>query len=348
MEGFDPVIFCVLRTVFLISFFVCSVGTAIASPSPSSLWQLHADSSLQVVHGDRLSEGFLFPNEFHLDSKLHIWESTTNPGAYISVGTERSFLGASLSKSDTLITIDRNPLVTKFNHMNTLLLASSTSPDDYLYLRLKAPLQEVQRRLKQLKLASTTTPEDWTWWRNLHNADNWQELFFDNNPPESIKRFRNLAYWNDNSKWLHLKDMALNGRMGFFTVNFQDLENLRKLTTSIKELGITVSIIDTSNVLEYIGVESMAQALETFKDLSSSPQINPVKWVYTQLKSETQFYGSSYTTTASSSVDSDTWIFNSSALTFTLDSLRETILNSMRNFPRGNRNFRCERFLDNF
>ena len=56
----------------------------------------------------------------------------------MSVGTERSFIGAALSGANALFVIDYDPLTIRFANINRALLAASTDRADYLNLRLSA------------------------------------------------------------------------------------------------------------------------------------------------------------------------------------------------------------------
>lgn len=72
---------------------------------------------------------YLPPNEQHPARALPIYRKS-NHGVYVSVGTERSFLGASLARYD--------PLALRFAEVNRALLAASSDRANYINLRLTA------------------------------------------------------------------------------------------------------------------------------------------------------------------------------------------------------------------
>src|ERR1700726_4700780 len=80
---------------------------------------------------------FIPPNEQHPALALPIYRKS-NHGVYVSVGTERSFIGAALTEAQALIVIDYDPEAVRFANINRALLAASTDRADYVRLRLHA------------------------------------------------------------------------------------------------------------------------------------------------------------------------------------------------------------------
>jgi hypothetical protein len=90
---------------------------------------------------------YLPPNEQHPAVALPIYRKS-NHGVYVSVGTERSFIGAALSDAQALYVIDYDVLAVQFAKVNRALLAASTKRADYANLRLTAS-QDVWRQRSQ-------------------------------------------------------------------------------------------------------------------------------------------------------------------------------------------------------
>jgi hypothetical protein len=62
----------------------------------------------------------------------------------VSVGTERSFIGAALTEPQALIVTDYDSEAVRFANINRALLAASTDRADYVNLRLLSSLTQVR------------------------------------------------------------------------------------------------------------------------------------------------------------------------------------------------------------
>lgn len=305
-----------------------------------NLWDLHLTKPIEVTNSSR---GFLFPNELNLDSKPQIWQGVDSSGAYVSVGSERSFVGAALAHSVALVGVDMDPNITGFNRINAALLALSTSPEDYLSLRLSADYSKINERQKNSPLGFQISKADWAWWQNVHADKQWYHLFHSESPADLIKRFRQVAYWNNLDRWSHLHELAKNKKMGFFTLNLTDQQGLRALTAEIFSLGLGVSAVDTSNVLEYIGAEEMTKTLLAF----TSNYKNSTHWIYSQQRSEDRFYGQITGEVDAKLMQEEPWIFGAMNLTFTPGAIAESIRFAILSFPKPRGpNIRCHRLFD--
>jgi hypothetical protein len=109
---------------------------------------------------------YLPPNEQHPAVALPIYRKS-NHGVHVSVGTERSFIGAALSGANALFVIDYDPLTIRFANINRALLAASTDRADYLNLRLSASPElwlQRSRRLADSDNETLSNPDSWTFW----------------------------------------------------------------------------------------------------------------------------------------------------------------------------------------
>jgi hypothetical protein len=99
--------------------------------------------------GPSIPGAYLPPNEQHPALALPIYRKS-NHGVYVSVGTERSFIGAALTGAKGLYVIDYDLLAVRFANVNRALLAVSRNRVDYMNLRLTAPLDVWQQRSREL------------------------------------------------------------------------------------------------------------------------------------------------------------------------------------------------------
>jgi len=90
---------------------------------------------------------YIPPNEQHPALALPLYRKS-NHGVYVSVGTERSFIGAALTEAQALVVIDYDPEAVRFANINRALLAASTDRADYVRLRLHAS-QDIWRQRSQ-------------------------------------------------------------------------------------------------------------------------------------------------------------------------------------------------------
>jgi hypothetical protein len=88
---------------------------------------------------------FLFPNEL-MTTELNSALKDSAEGVYVSVGTDRSFNNASVSKATHLLVLDYDDCVIEFNVINTWLLDIAKDRNDYLHLRLKADFETWKKR----------------------------------------------------------------------------------------------------------------------------------------------------------------------------------------------------------
>ena len=142
---------------------------------------------------------FVVPNEVNPERAKPILERAP-AGAYLSVGTERGFVGAALApKVDHLVFLDRDPQVVLFDQMNTELLQLAKNREDYVELRIHATPADLMARAKK---AHTQSGESFKFLSDEKNIDWWTTYvrgrgFTDfNRPPKDtpLAAFRNANY----------------------------------------------------------------------------------------------------------------------------------------------------------
>jgi hypothetical protein len=290
----------------------------------------------------------LFPNEFNFNEFIFIWQSLVKKEkaenlslsqgenksfvqslsslnskvssgseaflkssyeAYMSVGSERSFIGASLSQAEFLVGFDFDLDIVKFNKINAVLLGLSESRQDYWDLRFQTSFDKIQKRLVQNPWGLTLSFSEWSWWVKEHEKDSrWRGLFFVSNQTQELQQknlshhhhsdhqhsldqklasYKFWAYWFRDDYWNHLRFLARQGRMEFFHLDLQDTESLKFLLKKLKERGVRVRAFDTSNVLNYVGSQAMTEALDII--LESLDFQEKLKWISTQPRLKDSF-----------------------------------------------------------
>src|SRR3974390_122541 len=124
---------------------------------------------------------YLPPNEQNPAVALPIYRKS-NHGVYVSVGSERSFIGAALSGAKGLFVVDYDPQTVRFANINRALLAASTDRADYLNLRLSASPELWRQRSQHLSAEDKETlskPDSWTFWdkKVRKNQTAWDDAF---------------------------------------------------------------------------------------------------------------------------------------------------------------------------
>lgn len=179
----------------------------------------------------------------------------SNHGVYVSVGTERSFIGAALTGAKALFVIDYDPAAIQFANINRALLAASTGRADYVTLRLDASQDMWMKRSKRLTGIDKQTlanPVSWTFWDNKvrKNESAWDSAFkhFHTEPKQPTDPFFASDYLFDDVLYIHLSELAKQSRIWSRVLDLRHENEVRALCADLKLKGIPVGIIDTSDV----------------------------------------------------------------------------------------------------
>jgi len=197
---------------------------------------------------------YIPPNEQHPAVALPIYRKS-NHGAYISVGTERAFIGAALTKATALFVIDYDPLTIRFANINRALLAASTDRADYLNLRLTASQDVWQQRSQRLTAEDKETlsnPDSWTFWdkKVRRNQTAWDNAFghFHTEPKNPGDPFFATNYLFDDRLYSHLSQLAKGSRIWARQLDLRHQDEVRTFCEELKSKGLTLGVIDTSDV----------------------------------------------------------------------------------------------------
>jgi hypothetical protein len=197
---------------------------------------------------------YLPPNEQHPAVALPIY-SKSNHGVYVSVGTERSFIGAALSRATALFVIDYDPQTIRFANINRALLAASTDRADYLKLRLIASPALWQQRSQRLAAEDKETlsnPDSWSFWdkKVRKNQTAWDNAFgnFHTEPKDPGDPFFAANYLFDDRLYGHLSQLAKGSRIWALQLDLRHENEVRSFCEGLKSRALTLGIIDTSDV----------------------------------------------------------------------------------------------------
>jgi hypothetical protein len=197
---------------------------------------------------------YLPPNEQHPAVALPIYRKG-NHGAYVSVGSERSFIGAALSKASALFVIDYDPETIRFANINRALLAASTDRADYLSLRLNASPELWRQRSWRLSAEDKeilSNPDSWTFWdkKVRKNQTAWDNAFghFHTEPKGPGDPFFASNYLFDDRLYDHLSRLAKASRIWAHQLDLRHLSEVRSFCEMLKSKGLTLGIFDTSDV----------------------------------------------------------------------------------------------------
>jgi len=197
---------------------------------------------------------YLPPNEQHPAVALPIYRKS-NHGVYVSVGTERSFIGAALSEAKALFVIDYDPQTIRFANINRALLAASTDRADYLNLRLSASPELWQQRSRSLAAQDKETlsnPDSWTFWDKSvrKNQAAWDNAFghFHTGPKSPSDPFFASNYLFDDRLYSHLSQIAKGSRIWALQLDLRHENEVRSFCEELKSRALTLGVIDTSDV----------------------------------------------------------------------------------------------------
>jgi len=225
---------------------VAVTSVALATPAYS---QANAAAEYQPAPGI-----YIPPNEQHPAVGLPIYRKS-NHGAYVSVGTERAFIGAALTNANALFVIDYDPDTVRFANINRAILAASTSRADYVNLRLSASpevWQQRSRRLAAQDKATLSSPDSFTFWdkKVRKNETAWDNAFlhFNTEPKGPSDPFFASNYMFDDRLYGHLSQLAKSSRIWALQVDLRHENEVRSLCEKLKSKGLTLGVIDTSDV----------------------------------------------------------------------------------------------------
>ena len=206
---------------------------------------------------------FLVPNEEYPADAISILEKAV-PGVYVSVGTERGFIGAALTQAVThLLLVDRDPRVVLFNRINIALLTVAESQADYLNLRLSSNRQLWLERAESPGLSHQfknllSDPNCFAWWvSEVRDQEKFSLLHGSPVNTDEDPEFGRANYLHDQALFSRISEIAKAGRIDAQTRDFRDKDDMLQLRAQIEQAGHKVSVLDLSNAWwhNYIGTQ---------------------------------------------------------------------------------------------
>lgn len=225
----------------------------VAVASAALVTSAYAQASDPVTESQPTPGIYLPPNEQHPAVALPIYRKS-NHGVYVSVGTERSFIGAALSGASALFVIDYDPQTIRFAKINRALLAASTDRADYLNLRLSASLEIWQQRSHHLAAEDKETlsnPDSWAFWeKKVRKNQTWDNAFghFHTEPKSPSDPFFASNYLFDDRLYSQLSQLAKGSRIWALQLDLRHENEVRSLCEELKSKALTFGVIDTSDV----------------------------------------------------------------------------------------------------
>ncbi len=274
----------VLSLTFVVSI-ALSFASGILTPAQASAFTCQSLFRDATLVSDRKIEvpslekgpGFVIPNENTIGFESPNFSSVID-GIYVSVGTERSFMGAALmaGRATAVIMADVDGRVTLFNRVNKALLALAESREAYGELRLRSSFEELQQKIAASRtdlavdnLEILTSREVWAWWRSMQKiSDQWVEF---NNP--STAGFKGANYLYEDAAFARVAQLAKNNRIIVIQTDLASPDFSNRVRAVSHLLGQRVSLLDLSNAWEmgYLGHERTASLIERL-DAVLSPQ----------------------------------------------------------------------------
>lgn len=217
---------------------------------------------------------FVAPTEF---SPLDMSPITNEAkkGLYVSVGTDRGFIGAALSNANHLLLLDHNPDSVLFNRLNIALLKISKDRGDYMNLRLHASPDEFMSRAAA---ASVLNAEEKQLLLDKDVMQGFRNLLSDPQFGQLHKQsgtFRGANYIYGEGYYRHLKNLADQGKIEAYHADLAAKETVDAVTSHVKAKRLKLGVIDLSNAWEegYIHPDRMEYLLKRFSESDHTKSI---------------------------------------------------------------------------
>ncbi|MBN9542881.1 MAG: hypothetical protein J0G32_03695 [Alphaproteobacteria bacterium] len=187
-------------------------------------------------------------------------------GAFISVGGERSFRGASMAKNiDSLIIIDKSPEIIRFAKINRKLL-KAPNKESYKKLRWDANFEEWQ------KISKSLTESDFKWWNdNIRNFDrnnsyyaqeilntggyiprcNLNGHLYDGFTFQDILTYKSGNYLFDDRLYNKLHSLASNDDIYELQIDLINNSHVIGIIDILKQHNVAISVLDINNLYSY-------------------------------------------------------------------------------------------------
>jgi hypothetical protein len=192
---------------------------------------------------------YLAPNELKPELAVPLFRNVPSGGVYMAVGTERGLITAAL-KGDfsSVILVDSDPDVVRYNRLNVAFLAMSENREDYLYLRYHATHEEVLARSRKADLSeqlrlTIEDRESLNWWIQEIRRDpdtlallNWKR-----------PGFETTSYLHIDALFERVQSLAKRGEIYVVFADLQNRIQVSRIAMQISKSQSWLSLVDISN-----------------------------------------------------------------------------------------------------
>ena len=245
--------------------------------------QVRADTGLanitQIPHKSEVKTFEVAPNESR-PIELQPLTSLAPNGLYVSVGTERGLIAASLTPQISGIhLLDYDPGAVLYNNLNIALLKVATNREDYLSLRMKSSETDWAARANNAKLSREEQeylrdPSYFHWWEQATsetsakpvNRNIWKHFL---RPPgtHGNDAFQNANYLFYDNQFEMISRLAKEGKIETGLLDFTQIKEVKKYVDHLENQGQRVSVLDLSNAIEVV-INSNNERLPTVMEFS--------------------------------------------------------------------------------
>ncbi|MBL7555649.1 MAG: hypothetical protein JNM24_07485 [Bdellovibrionaceae bacterium] len=237
-----------------------------------------------VLSNERISlGGHASPNEWNPQDAQEIFIKASLNGSFVSVGSERGFIGASLAKSKFLFLADFDPEVFLFNKINIALLAISNSIEDYRFLRLNADFELWKSRAQQNNSSSYSEElqkiSNWRLWNEylrVHPNRNWR-VFHQNT---ALANNNSLFFDGANYLWFqdqyeHLAKLAKSGNIETQLLSLDSKVDLQKLINFHRTKNLEIAVFDMSNAWhpQYLSLQQLSELMKVTSGVMNAKSV---------------------------------------------------------------------------
>ena len=220
---------------------------------------------------------FTAPNEKYPQRLMPFWQNAP-VGAYVSVGTERGFIGAANSPNATdLILIDTDSAAVAYNQINALLLRTANDRKDYLRLRLRPNLDEWTKSAARAELKPSETHY------LLEQLQSWKKQVathrkFKNFHREQrgfLAQFGAANYLYNDAAFAKIQSLAKADKIKVVRLELSHPDEVLRLTQTMEKEHINLSVLDLSNAWwhMYVDRKALVRDLEIFDFLTNQQSL---------------------------------------------------------------------------
>ena len=220
---------------------------------------------------------YIYPNELQPIQALDIFLNSPE-GVYVSVGTERGFVGAALSNANSLLLVDHDPAVVHYNLYNTLMLKAAESIEHFRQLRSKnldlLDIQELNLTSAEKSYLEELFQQYW-WNKIFHGYKNSDQNLVNLLLGDQLKTYQGANYFFEEDLFSKLSQMAKSGQIRVEQGDFSVKADVEKINNWFRDQQKKISILDISNAWmeSYMGREKTLELIHKTRVSSTDESI---------------------------------------------------------------------------